>query len=71
MNIGGIDVGTTGGTGPGKSYRAGMSLVEFARTFPDDDAARIWFESVFWPAGPVCPHCGTDNVPVRTSGTRR
>ena len=62
MNIGGIDVNTSGGTGPGRSHRAGMSLVEFARTFPDDEATRVWCESVFWPIGPVCPHCGTDNA---------
>src|SRR5688500_4092453 len=27
----------------------------------DDDAARKFFESVLWPDGPVCPHCGVIN----------
>jgi transposase-like protein len=26
--------------------------------FHDDDAARAFLESVRWPDGPVCPHCG-------------
>ena len=26
--------------------------------FHDDDAARAYLESVRWPNGPVCPHCG-------------
>lgn len=24
----------------------------------DEDAARTYLESLFWPTGPVCPHCG-------------
>jgi transposase-like protein len=27
--------------------------------FRDDDAARSFLESILWPSGPVCPHCGT------------
>ena len=46
-------------TAPGKAYRKGISLPEFARMFPDEAAARQWFESHLWPDGePVCPHCG-------------
>ena len=26
--------------------------------FTDAEAARDWLESVLWPHGPVCPHCG-------------
>ena len=25
----------------------------------NDEAARVWFESLRWPGGVVCPHCGT------------
>ena len=24
----------------------------------NDEAARVWFESLRWPGGVVCPHCG-------------
>ncbi|HXL68838.1 MAG TPA: IS1595 family transposase, partial [Xanthobacteraceae bacterium] len=27
--------------------------------FRDDTAARKFLESLLWPSGPVCPHCGT------------
>ena len=33
--------------GPGKAQRIGISLPEFFKMFPDDEAARIWFEEVF------------------------
>jgi transposase-like protein len=29
--------------------------------FRDDDAAREMLESILWPEGPVCPHCGVIN----------
>ena len=48
--------------GPGKPHRDGISLIELTRKFPNDDAAREWFESVVWPDGPYCPHCGSYNV---------
>ncbi len=47
---------------PGKHYRKGLSLVEITRMFPDDDTARAWIESVRWPEGPVCPHCGSHRI---------
>ena len=47
---------------PGKSFREGITLLELARLFPDEQAAREWFEAVFWPNGErFCPRCGTDN----------
>jgi len=53
---------------PGKSHRKGISLVELAEMFPDEDSAVKWFESVRWPDGRHCPHCGytkTTDVPKR------
>ena len=44
-------------SGPGKSDRRGISLLELTRMFPDDHAARVWFESVRWPNGRRCPRC--------------
>lgn len=32
-----------------------------APRFTDDTAAREYLESVLWPDGPVCPHCGVVN----------
>jgi transposase-like protein len=29
--------------------------------FHNDEAARAYLESVLWPDGPICPHCGTIN----------
>lgn len=47
---------------PGKSYRQGVSLVDLFKMFPDEQAARQWFEDTRWPAGErYCPHCGSMN----------
>lgn len=35
-----------------------LSAYEFHEMFPDDVAAVSWFESVRWPTGRYCPHCG-------------
>lgn len=35
-----------------------MSLRAFNAMFPDEDAARAWFEHARWPNGPECYHCG-------------
>ena len=49
-------------SGPGKGYRKGMTLPQLLKQFPDDDAAREWFETQIWPDGPTCPYCGSSNV---------
>ena len=48
--------------GPGKHHRASMSVALLFRMFPDDEAARGWFERARWPDGARCPHCGSSNV---------
>ena len=50
--------------GPGKAYRNGVSLVKLVKMFPDDEAARNWFERTIWPDGPHCPRCGSFSVQV-------
>ena len=35
-----------------------LSLRAFNEMFPDEDAARAWFEKARWPNGPKCCHCG-------------
>ena len=46
----------------GKSYRHGLTLAQLFKLFPDDAAAERWFTRYYWPDGPVCPYCGSDNV---------
>ncbi|MGA2055468.1 MAG: IS1595 family transposase [Bradyrhizobium sp.] len=35
--------------------------------FQNDEAARAMLESILWPDGPVCPHCGVVNHAYKTS----
>ena len=44
---------------PGKAHREGISLMELSEMFPDEEAARIWFESHVWPSERHCPRCGS------------
>ena len=45
--------------GPGKSHRKGISLLDLAERFPDEEAARKWFEAQIWPTERCCGHCGS------------
>lgn len=48
---------------PGRSYREGISLMELADLFPNEDTARGWFESLLWPDGEMCClKCGSVNA---------
>ena len=44
---------------PGRAHREGVSLVELMEKFPDEAAARAWFEAELWPGGRHCPRCGS------------
>jgi transposase-like protein len=35
-----------------------LTLIEIAKRFATEEAAREYFEKLRWPDGPVCPHCG-------------
>ncbi len=49
------------GKGLGRNYRKGISLMQLAEMFPDEESAREWIEKVIWPDGRVCPRCkGSD-----------
>ena len=49
--------------GPGKAYRTGISLIELARMFPNDEAARLWIENIMWPDGNrFCPRCDSERT---------
>ena len=47
---------------PGKSHRKGLTLLQVAEKFSDEEKARKWLEELRWPDGPTCPVCGTTNV---------
>ena len=49
-------------SGPGKSDRKGISLIQLASMFPDEDTARAWFEGIQWAGGRYCGHCGSMNT---------
>jgi transposase-like protein len=54
---------TTMASGPGKSHRNGISLMQLAERFPNEDAARDWFEGIAWPDGEMaCLKCGSTNA---------
>ena len=65
-------------SGPGKSFRKGLTIVELMQMFPTEDAAREWFERAIWHDGRKCPHCGSartvthnhvgENRPYRCQG---
>src|SRR5437660_9428326 len=39
-----------------------------APQFTSDDVARTYLESIRWPKGPVCPHCGLQGDHYRLNG---
>ena len=43
----------------GKSHREGISLLQLAEMFPDEASAVRWFETIHWPNGRHCGHCGS------------
>ena len=47
---------------PGKAHREGLTVVQLADMFPDEDTATEWFESQVWPNGRHCPRCGSTNT---------
>ena len=47
---------------PGRCHRQGLSLAQLFERFPDDATAEQWFMETRWPDGPVCVHCGSDNI---------
>ena len=47
---------------PGKHFREGISLLQLADMFPDEAAARKWFEEGRWASGRYCPRCGSTHT---------
>ena len=53
---------------PGKAFRAGISLIEVMDVFPDEESAREWFESIYWPDVRRCGHCDETQTRAVKSG---
>ena len=49
-------------SGPGKSYRQGITIIELLQMFPDDATSEKWFEDARWRDGVRCAHCNSDRV---------
>ena len=48
---------------PGRHDRDGITLLQLQQRFPDEDAARKWFENAIWTDGErYCPRCGCDDT---------
>ena len=47
---------------PGKHYREGITLIQLMATFPDEETATKWFESVVWSNGRCCGKCGSEKT---------
>jgi len=41
-----------------KTNGAQLNLSTIAKQYAEEEAAWLFFESIRWPNGPVCPHCG-------------
>ncbi len=49
-------------TAPGKADRKGITLLEIADMFSDEQKAREWLAEQRWQGTPHCPECGSTNV---------
>ena len=47
---------------PGKSFRKGITMLELAEQFPDEESAKVWFEQKIWADGRCCPRCKGQNT---------
>lgn len=51
-----------------KEKSDGLNLMELMERFSTPEAARKYLESLRWPSGPVCPHCGATNQATELHG---
>ena len=57
-------------SGPGKSFRTGMTLIEAVQEFSDEAKAEAWFVARRWPDGITCPYCDGYKVSPRNNGRK-
>jgi transposase-like protein len=58
-------------SGPGKSFRTGITLMDAVRMFDTEEKAEAWFVAQRWPDGPVCPFEGCESTRVSEVRNRR
>ena len=58
-------------SGPGKSYRTGITLMDAVKMFDTEEKAEAWFVAQRWPDGVVCPFEGCESVRVSEVKNRR
>ena len=46
----------------GKKFRKGIGILELLDMFPNEDAARAWFEQIRWPKVRTCARCGSEQT---------
>ena len=49
-------------SGPGKSYRKGITLIDAVKMFDTEEKAEAWFVSKRWSDGVTCPFCASDDI---------
>ena len=58
-------------SGPGKSYRRGITLIDAIKRFDTEEKAETWFVEQRWPDGPVCPFEGCESTRVTIVANRK
>ncbi|MYD00368.1 MAG: transposase [Gammaproteobacteria bacterium] len=54
---------SSGAGSVGRSYREGISIIELAERFPNEESAIKWVEKLNWPNGEMCcMRCGSVDV---------
>ena len=47
---------------PGKYWRKGITLLQIAEMFSDEEKSKEWIAFQRWGGTPSCPHCGSTNI---------
>ena len=56
-----------GTSGPGKSNRTGLTVLELFKFIPDEETAEMLFEDIYWGDTRHCGHCGaTDTIEIKS-----
>ena len=51
------------------AHRKGIGIIDLFNMFPDEEAAREWFEGIRWPEGQrTCPCCASSRTNLVPSG---